>query len=171
MKFTTCKYFVTKKLDFLSERAKSDCLQVVETGTADVRDGTYTLNGTSSSLPVFCSDECVYTKDGASPHDFYCFGAGDIDSTCQVEGKTVVRSVQSIFPGSRHRPPSTRGSPAGWRGDPRGGRRGGPTRGVLLQQQAGQHQPTSPVRGDHLRPDGGQTHQAGPVSGPGTSQH
>ena len=58
---------------------------MVETGgSGDLRDGTYSLNGTSESLPVFCQDECVYTKDGASPQDFYCFGPGDIDSTCQV---------------------------------------------------------------------------------------
>ena len=58
--------------------------QVVETGSGDVRDGTYSLNGTSTELPVFCADECVYTKDGASGQDFYCFGPGDVDSTCEV---------------------------------------------------------------------------------------
>ena len=58
--------------------------QVVDTGSGDPRDGTYSLNGTRDTLPVFCGDECVYTKDNSSPEDLYCFGPGDVDSTCEA---------------------------------------------------------------------------------------
>ena len=58
--------------------------KVVETGTGDPRDGTYRLNGSNANLPLFCGDECVYTKDNSSPEDLYCFGPGDVDSTCEA---------------------------------------------------------------------------------------
>jgi len=54
----------------------------VDSGTNDARDGSYTLNGTSYDLPVFCKDTCVYTKDGTDLDDLYCFGDGDLDSEC-----------------------------------------------------------------------------------------
>jgi len=56
--------------------------KVVDSGTGDVRDGTYNLSGTRNDLPVFCGDECVYTKLGSAPDDIYCFGLGDLDSQC-----------------------------------------------------------------------------------------
>jgi len=56
--------------------------KVVDSGTGDARDGTYNLNGTRIDLPVFCGDECVYTKLGSTPDDIYCFGLGDLDSQC-----------------------------------------------------------------------------------------
>ena len=56
----------------------------MSTGTGDPRDGTYSLNGSHESLPLFCGDDCVYTKDNSSPEDFYCFGPGDLDSTCEA---------------------------------------------------------------------------------------
>ena len=50
-----------------------------------MRDGRYSYNGTNAALPVFCADECVYTKDeDSSQTDLYCFGTGDIDSSCLV---------------------------------------------------------------------------------------
>jgi len=71
-------------LVFKSEMVSAGCCtsKVVASGTSDVRDGTYTLNGTSYNLPVFCKDSCVYTKDGTTPDDLYCFGEGDLDSEC-----------------------------------------------------------------------------------------
>ena len=57
---------------------------MVDTGTGDPRDGTYSLNDSRDSLPLFCGDECVYTKDNSSPEDLYCFGPGDVDSTCEA---------------------------------------------------------------------------------------
>ena len=74
---------------------------MVETAAGDLRDGTYTLNGTSTDLPVFCADECVYTKDGASPQDFYCFGPGDVDSTCQVLPSFSSQLSYRLLAGSR----------------------------------------------------------------------
>lgn len=62
---------------------------MVATGTGDARDGQYTFNKTLDTLPVFCGDQCVYTKDNdADPMNLYCFGTGDIDSTCVAEGAT-----------------------------------------------------------------------------------
>ena len=58
--------------------------QVVNTGTGDPRDGSYSLNGSSENLPLFCGDDCVYTKDGTSLGDLYCFGPGDVDSSCEA---------------------------------------------------------------------------------------
>merc|ERR1712141_634937 len=58
--------------------------KVVDTGTGDPRDGSYSLNGSNANLPLFCGDDCVYTKDGSSPDDLYCFGPGDVDSTCSA---------------------------------------------------------------------------------------
>lgn len=60
------------------------CRKVVDTGTGDPRDGSYSLNGSNANLPLFCGDDCVYTKDGSSPDDLYCFGPGDVDSTCSA---------------------------------------------------------------------------------------
>jgi len=63
--------------------ASSCCnTKVVDSGTGDDRDGTYYYNGTRSDLPVFCGDECVYTKEGSTPDDLFCFGLGDLDSQC-----------------------------------------------------------------------------------------
>jgi len=56
--------------------------KVVASGRSDARDGNYTLNGTSYDLPVFCKDTCVYTKNGETADDLYCFGEGDLDSEC-----------------------------------------------------------------------------------------
>merc|ERR1711892_189321 len=69
---------------FKSELVSAGCCtsKVVDSGASDVRDGKYTLNGTSYNLPVFCKDTCVYTKDGTSVDDLYCFGEGDLDSEC-----------------------------------------------------------------------------------------
>ena len=74
--------------------------QVVNTGTGDPRDGSYSLNGSSENLPLFCGDDCLYTKDGSSPDDLYCFGPGDVDSTCQVVPLTAVSSVKVQVAGS-----------------------------------------------------------------------
>jgi len=69
--------------------ANTCCLKkIVNTGTGDPRDGSYTYNSTSTTLPVFCGDECVYTKDDSNINDLYCFGTGDIDSTCSEPGAT-----------------------------------------------------------------------------------
>jgi len=67
------------------------CLQkLVNTGTNDARDGRYSYNGTNAALPVFCADECVYTKDGEEASgDLYCFGPGDLDSECVAPGSTL----------------------------------------------------------------------------------
>ena len=54
----------------------------MSTGTGDDRDGVYNFNTTSSTLPAFCGDECVYTKEGSE--EIFCFGTGDIDSVCLV---------------------------------------------------------------------------------------
>lgn len=69
---------------FKTELASAGCCtsKVVSSGSSDLRDGTYSLNGTSYNLPVFCKDTCVYTKDGTTPDDLYCFGEGDLDSEC-----------------------------------------------------------------------------------------
>jgi len=69
---------------FKSEPISAGCCtsKLVASGTSDVRDGTYTLNGTSYNLPVFCKDSCVYTKDGGPADDLFCFGDGDLDSEC-----------------------------------------------------------------------------------------
>merc|ERR1740131_747129 len=56
--------------------------KVVNSGTGDARDGVYILNTTLPNLPVFCQDQCVYTKNGTNPQDLYCFGDGDLDSEC-----------------------------------------------------------------------------------------
>jgi len=65
----------------------SCCLQKeVSTGTGDDRDGVYNFNTTSSTLPAFCGDECVYTKEGSE--EIFCFGTGDIDSVCLAAGAT-----------------------------------------------------------------------------------
>ena len=59
----------------------------MNTGTGDARDGTYNFNKTLESLPVFCGDICVYSKENdADPNNLYCFGTGDIDSVCTAEG-------------------------------------------------------------------------------------
>ena len=48
----------------LPATSASCCSQKV-VAAGDPRDGTYSLNGTSLELPVFCGDTCVYTRDGA----------------------------------------------------------------------------------------------------------
>ena len=49
--------------------------------------GRYSYHGTQAAVPVFCVNECVYTKDGEEASgNLYCFGSGDmdLDSECEV---------------------------------------------------------------------------------------
>jgi len=65
-------------------QVRAGCCQykIVDSGLADPRDGNYTLYTTSSELPAFCQDDCVYNKNGEDPEELYCFGDGDLDSQC-----------------------------------------------------------------------------------------
>ena len=61
--------------------------QLVNTGNSDVRACRYSYHGTQAAVPVFCVNECVYTKDGEEASgNLYCFGSGDmdLDSECEV---------------------------------------------------------------------------------------
>eukprot|EP00092_Neocalanus_flemingeri_P033996 GFUD01036967.1.p1 GENE.GFUD01036967.1~~GFUD01036967.1.p1 ORF type:complete len:248 (-),score=51.31 GFUD01036967.1:60-803(-) len=78
------KHFFCFFVFFKGELVSAGCCtsKVVNSGTSDIRDGAYTLNGSSYNLPVFCKDACVYTKDGTTTDDLFCFGDGDLDSEC-----------------------------------------------------------------------------------------
>jgi len=56
--------------------------KIVDSGLSDPRDGNYSLYTTSSDLPAFCQDDCVYNKNGEDSEALYCFGDGDLDSQC-----------------------------------------------------------------------------------------
>jgi len=81
--------------------------KVVDSGTGDARDGTYTYSAIRGDLPVFCGDECMYTKEGASPDDLYCFGLGDLDSQCfaPVDSGVTAPLVAPIGGGEEEVPP------------------------------------------------------------------
>ena len=47
--------------------------------------GTYILVSDSNSLPDFCLDGCVYTKDDDRlPGSNYCFKKGILNTTCRL---------------------------------------------------------------------------------------
>jgi len=62
--------------------ARASCCQAKEVLGTDARSGRYSFSRDDYGLPPYCTEPCVYTKDNGNNQDTFCFGEGDLSSTC-----------------------------------------------------------------------------------------